>query len=499
MSALKLRTNQAVIKRASLALFFCLFTSLVFAAIPTVGTITPSSGSTAPDIAKTFTCTYSDTDGWVNLKEAYLLISTSSSALTNAAYLYYEQNTNLLYLRNDANTRWLGGYAPGSANTVENSYVKLNCALTTAAGSGTTLTITYNLTFKAAYSGKAYNSYLAVKDDAGGSVGFTKKGTYTVNYPPQPGTIIPSLGTGQAEVAQVFTTTYSDQDGWQNIQYVYFLMNTSTSGSSCLYGSYNQNTNKLYLRNDANTAWLGGYAPGSNFVIENSYAKLNCASTFVSGSAATLTVNWQVTLKAPFTGTKNTYLYVRDDANAYVNFTKKGTWTIPNNIPQVGTIQPSSGTSIPEQAITFTTTYSDPDTWLNIQYVYFLINTSTSGLNCFYGYYNQNTNKLYLRNDANTSWLGGYAPGSANTIENSYARINCASTLISGLNSTLQVSWSVSFKPAFLGTKNTYLYVKDDPGANSGWLQKGTWTINNNTPPQVTITEPQNGTIIQDP
>jgi len=84
------------------SLWLCI--NSVFAAAPTVGTISPSSGSTTPNVAKTFTCTYSDSDGWTNLKEIYFLISTSSTALANSVYLYYNQNTNLLYLRNDANT-----------------------------------------------------------------------------------------------------------------------------------------------------------------------------------------------------------------------------------------------------------------------------------------------------------------------------------------------------------------------------------------------------------
>jgi len=498
-ASLKGKKNLGVIKGVSLALFFCLcagllplgrMAGLAFAAAPTLGTISPSSGSTAPDVAKTFTTTYSDTDGWANLKEAYLLVSTATTALTNSVYLYYDQNTNLLYLRDDANTAWLGGFAPASTNVIENSQVKLNCASTTASGSTNTLTIAWNITFKLAYSGKAYNTYLYIKDDTAGKAGWTKKGTQTVNSTPTLGTIAPASGTGAVETPQTFTATYSDADGWQNIQYVYFLLSTSTSATTnTLYAYYNQNTNLLYLRDDANTVWLGGFTPGSSNVIENSYAKLNCQTTSVSGSGVTMTVNWSVVIKAPLTGTKNTYLYVRDDLNTYVNLTQKGTWIIPNNTPATGTVTPASGTSPVGQPVSFTTTSSDADTWLNIQYVYFLVNTSTSGTNCFYAYYNQNTNKLYLRNDANSSWLGGFAPGSANIIENTYAKLDCAATTISGSGNTLTVNWKVTFKSGFLGAKNMYLYVRDDANAYKNWTQAGTWNIQqgDTTPPTGTI------------
>jgi hypothetical protein len=317
-----------------------------------------------PDTALTFTTAYSDADGWANLKEAYLLISTGTSALANSAYLYYNQNTNKLYLRDDANSSWLGGFAPGSSNTIENSQVKLNCSATTVLGSASTMSINWNITFKPAYSGKTYNTYLKVKDDAGSATAWAKKGTYTINQAPQLGTITPSSGTGWTNAPQTFTTTYIDPDGWQKIKLVYFLMNTSTVKTNCLYAYYNQNTNKLYLRDNANSAWLGGYAPGSSNIIENSYAKLDCSATTVSGTDSTLTVNWAVTLKPTFIGLKNTYLYVKDDANAYVNYTKKGTWNIQSDsTPPVISIDPV--TSPTNQDVILSYTVSDDFTSAN--------------------------------------------------------------------------------------------------------------------------------------
>lgn len=480
------------LKTLGLALFFCLISNIAFAALPTLGTITPSSGTTTPNTAKTFTCKYSDADGWANIKEAYLLINLST-ALTNTCYVYYDQNTNLLYLRDDANTSWLGGFAPASANTIENSFVKLNCVSTTATGATSTLTVNWNITFKSTYSGQLFNTYLKVVDDALGTVNWTKKGTYTVNTTPAVGTITPASGTGAVNTPVTFTATYTDLDGWQNIQYVHLLINTSTGYVNCAYLYYDLNSNLLYLRDNANTTWGNGYAPGSANMLENSYCKLDCANTQKTGSGTTLTVTWSVIIKPPFTGTKNTYLYVRDDLNTYNNFTKKGAWTIPNSSPTNGTITPQDAFSKPDQFTTISTTYNDPDTWLNIQYVYLLINTSTSGLNCPYLYYNQNSNLLYIRNDANTSWGTGYAPSSNNILENSYAKLDCKNTTVSGLNQTMTVNWSVSFKPTVTGLKNCYLYVIDDAGSAQALTKKGTRTIDK-TPPTGSITINSNNT-----
>jgi hypothetical protein len=161
--------------------------------------------------------------------------------------------------------------------------------------------------------------------------------------------------------------------------------------------------------------------------------------------------------------------------------------------PSVGTISPSYGSSPADTAITFTATYSDPSGWAHIQLSYLLINTSITGSNCFWGYYNQNNNKLYIRDDAGKKWLGGYSPGTSNTIENSYAKLDCSKTIISGSGNTLTVKWNVTFKDTFLGQKKSYLYVQDDSNLSASWTQKGAWKIylnqrlTNITPPSGSI------------
>ena len=144
----------------------------------------------------------------------------------------------------------------------------------------------------------------------------------------------------------------------------------------------------------------------------------------------------------------------------------------------VGTITPASGSSTVGTAVTFTTTYIDPKGYSDIKWADFLVNTSASEASCFFAYYERSSNKLYLRNDANTSFLGGYAPGSTNVMENSYAKIDCAKTTVSGSANTLTINWNIAFKSGSLGAKNMYLRVFDSAGANTGLLQKGTWTIN---------------------
>lgn len=192
--------------------------------------------------------------------------------------------------------------------------------------------------------------------------------------------------------------------------------------------------------------------------------------------------------------------------NHVPGFIRGGTWFLffylftnlafaANSRPSVGAITPAIGSCYANTAAAFTATYSDANGWQDIKSAYLIINTSAPSKNGFYGYYERGTNKLYLRNDANTAWFGGYAPGSNNVIQNSYTKLNCAATTVSGSGTTIKIKWDVAFKPIFTGTKRMYLYVQDMAGASAGWTQKGIWTVLvDTTPPAGTIKINDGGT-----
>jgi hypothetical protein len=445
--------------------------------------LAPLYGSSLPGQAVVFNAVYSDPHGWADVKNAQILVNTSTNG-KNSFYGHYDQNVNKLYLRNDTNTAWIGGFAPGSANVIENSFVKLNCAQTTVAGMENNLNVQWAVVFKDGFTAaQTKKSYLRLVDDSNIYSGWLFKGTWLVgpNSVPAPVSVSPNFGCGPTEVAKTFIAIYADPNGFRDFKDARLLIDTDLDKKNCFYGLYNQNTNMLYLRDDANTAWLGGFTPGSANVIENSYARLDCSKTRVSGSLNNLTVKWNIIFKSAFAAAKtnNIYLYATDDSNAYCAWANKGSWLVgANSAPVAETITPASGASNAGQQVSFTTTYTDPNGYADLKENRLLINTSTSSSNCAPLYYDQNSNKLYLRNDTNTAWLGGYAPTSANVIENSYAKLDCSKTTVSGAGTKLTVKWSVIFKSGFSGAKKTYLYAKDDSNAASGWIQKGSWTIN---------------------
>ena len=89
--------------------------------------------------------------------------------------------------------------------------------------------------------------------------------------------------------------------------------------------------------------------------------------------------------------------------------------------------------------------------------------------------YNAAKGKLWMRTDDGTAWFGGYAPGSANAMENGQAIVDCSLTTMQGDGDTLAVIWAIEFKPGYTGTKKTGLKCKDRDKAKGAW--KGNWTI----------------------
>ncbi|HVF10308.1 MAG TPA: hypothetical protein VNA16_05875, partial [Abditibacteriaceae bacterium] len=147
-----------------------------------------------------------------------------------------------------------------------------------------------------------------------------------VNVAPVNVSVSPNSGSSAAGTARLFTTVYADTSGANDITQAY--LRVGNSSANALFGYYNAVTNKLYLLNDANSAWLGGFAPGSANVISNRQGSLDCANTTVSQDGNNLTVNWSLTPKAAFAGPRSLFLYVRDTAGLTDGYDKLGEWSI---------------------------------------------------------------------------------------------------------------------------------------------------------------------------
>jgi len=442
--------------------------------------LSPSTAKIALGVTRTFTTVYTDINGYADIAQCCLLFNTTINGV-GAAYLMYDQVTNKLYLRNNSNTAWIGGYAPGSTNTIENSQCKLYCAETNTSGLGYNLTVNWVVEFKQPIADKTtttnnLKAWTFVVDKEKLSYGWTLKGNYTWLYPKS---LTPASAKLVPGIKQTFTSVYRDDDGYADISVCILRFNTTPDISRSASFQYDSVANKLYLWNDAKKGWGTGYTLGSHNIIENDYCKIYCAETTKSVSGNLMTINWRIEFKQ-LMADKILILRAWDwmlgkKKNLASGWLLGGeyTWMSASNLT------PSSGKLVVGAKKTFASVYHDADGYSDIEQCYLLFNTDISGTNAAYLLYDRVANKLYLRNNANSAWLGGYAPGSANIIENSQCKLYCAETTKSSLGNDLTINWRIEFKQPLADKTSlstpikAWMYVSDKEKLVVGWMLRG--------------------------
>jgi hypothetical protein len=320
-----------------------------------------------------------------------------------------------------------------------------------------------------------------------------QQATVTVNTvnpaPPTPLSVTPNSGSG---TSQTFTVQYSDVNGRGYIGWAETLMNSSLSyAGSCAVG-YDGGT-LMYLINDAGSSWGTGMAVGSSGTLQNSQCSVNLSGVTISGSGNVLSVTLPLTFKAGFTGTRTIYGAAHDRDNRNSGWSTLGTWT-PNAVatpPTAVSVTPNSGSGMSQ---TFTVRYSDVNGWGYIGWAETLINSSLSYAgSCAVGY--DGGSLMYLINDAGSSWGTGMAVGSSGTLQNSQCSLNLSGVTISGSGNVLSISFPLTFKSGFSGTKTIFGAAHDRDYRNSGWSTLGNWAPNAvvATPPSAVSVSPNAG------
>jgi hypothetical protein len=193
----------------------------------------------------------------------------------------------------------------------------------------------------------------------------------------------------------------------------------------------------------------------------------------VALASNTLTLNLALTFKPAYAGAKNVYMYAAD-ASTNSGWQTRGTWTATAGAAVVtaDSVTPSSGSGSTQ---TFALQYSDTAgaSSLSTAWVWFSATFGSAANSCM-AYYDRAATTLYLINDAGTQWLPG-TPGAATTLQNSQCSINLTGTSVVLASNTLTLNLALTFKPAYAGAKNVYMYAAD-ASTNSGWQTRGTWT-----------------------
>jgi len=475
---------------------------------PETGTVVPDESGALPDTKVSFVTTYSDPEGFADIKEAQFKISRSEDE--EGFCLKYDQPENKLYAWYDFGmgpgmANWSGGYAPGSDHEIIVPEGTFYCDASSASGSGEVLTITWSVSFpEEAASNTPYHLFLYVKDKAGWDDGWNKVGTWEViddNIVPLNISVQPITGISAPNKVGKLKATYADANGVADIKEARLLVADNSNEVSPLYVRYDQFENKLYIYEQMMQGWSGGYAPGSDHILQTMDdmhgARLYCEDTTVTidpDDDTRLIVEWAFSFSDEFTD-KKTFLYVEDRRGLSDGLDEMGTWSVINQSPETISIAPAEGASNPEQKVSFTTVFRDPDGYEDIELAQFRMGDD------FRVRYNQAENKLYLLQVTEMPgvpgiWLGGFAPGVDEKITNKYATLYCAETTVSGQDDTLTVTWAISFTDELAGEDayQTGLWVRDLSGAEDGWDMYGEWIVNDlNLPPENISTDPVDG------
>ena len=139
--------------------------------------------------------------------------------------------------------------------------------------------------------------------------------------------------------------------------------------------------------------------------------------------------------------------------------------------PTAVSVSPSSGSGT-SQAFSFQ--FSDSQGYTNLSMLWF--GFGSSPYNGCIVQYTPGVKALYLEDDTGTVLLGPSTPGVSGTVSNSQCTLNAGTSSVSGSGNTLIVKVALSFKPAFAGLQNAYMYAVDASGLKTpAWQNRGTW------------------------
>jgi hypothetical protein len=150
---------------------------------PELGKVFPADGSGSCGEITYFETTWTDQNGWKDLKQCWFHVGEKPT-LTGNVTLMYNARKRMLWLWQDRPpSGWIGGHAPGAPGvTVENSQAILYCGLTGWEGADDTLKVKWAIEFKSGFTGHKKTG-LKCKDRYKAKAKGDWKGTWTITCP----------------------------------------------------------------------------------------------------------------------------------------------------------------------------------------------------------------------------------------------------------------------------------------------------------------------------
>jgi hypothetical protein len=141
-------------------------------------------------------------------------------------------------------------------------------------------------------------------------------------------------------------------------------------------------------------------------------------------------------------------------------------------VPTADSVSPSGGSGFMQS---FTFVFSDSQSSTNLAAAAMLFASVLAPQNACFVVYDRNRGTFQLESDDVTGNESKIV-GSTTTLQNSQCIIRTTSVTATALSTTITLD--VTFKNAFTGLKNIYMYGADGDGSiNTGWIQKGSWNL----------------------
>jgi hypothetical protein len=136
-------------------------------------------------------------------------------------------------------------------------------------------------------------------------------------------------------------------------------------------------------------------------------------------------------------------------------------------------VTPAGGSGASQQfEMTYSSVYGGG--FVRTAWVWFNEQFASSAANSCLTYYDSSNGRIFLLNDAGTTWMSALLFTGAG-LQNSQCSLAFSSaSVVPG--DGLKMILDVTFKPAFAGVKNIYLYAAD-ADTDSGWHDLGDWTV----------------------
>jgi len=161
----------------------------------------------------------------------------------------------------------------------------------------------------------------------------------------------------------------------------------------------------------------------------------------------------------------------------------------PGGTPYVVSVTPNPATGLSNA---FALVFADTAGHASLKYVGAIFNPGVLTSNSCYVLYYPSTNLLYLYTTAGTGTTK-ITPGSG-TLSNSQCTITGSGTSVVKSGDKLTLNLDVTASSTYTGKQSIFMYAEDDSLANTGWVNKGTWTPATNQAPTVVSVTPNPAT-----